>query len=44
VRLSGSPVERRQWLDDVWMANVSDDPQLARDGFGLAAVGIGREP
>ena len=42
VRLSGPHAERRRWLDEVWMKNVSDDPQLARDGFGLAVIGIGR--
>lgn len=51
VHLSGPPSERRRWLDDVWMRNVSDPERghreherphpLARDGFGLAAVGIG---
>ena len=43
VRLEGPPAARRQWLDRVWMRNVSDDEQSARDGFGLAAVGIGSE-
>jgi len=43
VRLSGSPAERRQWVEEVWMRNISDDEQLSRDGFGLAAIGIGRE-
>ncbi len=38
--LSGTPKERLQWANDVWMSNVSDDPQDRRDGFGLAAVGV----
>ena len=41
VELSGPAAERRRWLEDVWMRNVGDHPQLCRDGFGLAAVGIG---
>jgi CRISPR-associated protein Cmr3 len=44
VQLSGTAKDRLLWLKEIWMGNVSDDPQLARDGFGLAAVGIGSAP
>ncbi len=44
VRLSGNADARRLWLDKVWMQNIGDDPALTRDGFGLAAIGIGSEP
>jgi CRISPR-associated protein Cmr3 len=44
VALTGTAAERRRWLDDTWMRNLSDDPQFARDGFGLAVVGAGRTP
>lgn len=43
VMLSGSPEQRASWLEDTWMRNIGDDEQLRRDGFGLAAVGLGRE-
>jgi CRISPR-associated protein Cmr3 len=51
ARLEGSAEERRRWVSDVWMQNVSDDDpgadahgSLARDGFGLAAIGVGSTP
>lgn len=28
-----------QWIDELWLACVSDDPQAQQDGFGLAALG-----
>lgn len=40
--LRGPPEARREWLDRVWMQNVSDDAQDRRDGYGLAAVGVER--
>ncbi len=44
VRLTGDVKARQTWLKEIWMNNISDDPQLARDGFGLAAIGIGGQP
>lgn len=43
VRLAGTKQQKRVWLDTIWMKNIGDDPQLCRDGFGLAVVGIGRQ-
>ncbi|MCS6900512.1 MAG: CRISPR-associated protein Cas5 [Myxococcales bacterium] len=42
VRLSGDAATRVQWVKDRWMQNLGDDAQLCRDGFGLAAIGLGR--
>ncbi|MEF3272795.1 MAG: type III-B CRISPR module-associated protein Cmr3 [Chloroflexus sp.] len=30
----------QQWIDAIWMRNISDALQDRRDGFGLAALGI----
>lgn len=40
LTLHGSAEHRANWLDRVWMQNVSDDEQSRRDGFGLAVVGV----
>lgn len=40
-RLAESAV--RRWLDATWMQNISDDPQWALDGFGLAVLGVWKE-
>jgi len=42
VELSGDAQARRRWVEENWMQNIGDDEQLRRDGFGLAALGIGR--
>lgn len=39
--LAGSPEARLAWAEGVWMHNVSDDLQDRRDGYGLAALGVG---
>lgn len=39
--LAGKPADRAAWAEEVMMSNISDDPQDRRDGFGLAAVGVG---
>lgn len=39
--LVGSPDDRVRWAGEVMMTNVSDVEQDRRDGFGLAAVGVG---
>jgi CRISPR-associated protein Cmr3 len=39
--LKGAPADRVRWAEEVMMHNVSDEPQDRRDGFGLAAVGVG---
>jgi CRISPR-associated protein Cmr3 len=39
--LEGGPDDRVRWAEEVMMSNVSDAPQDRRDGFGLAAVGVG---
>lgn len=41
IELDGSPAAKRAWLERVWMRSVSDDLQDRRDGYGLAAVGVG---
>lgn len=38
--LAGSPAARVEWLNRVWMQNISDGEQDCRDGFGLAVVGV----
>ncbi len=40
IDLLGSPEARARWADEVMMANVGDEEQDRRDGFGLAAVGV----
>jgi CRISPR-associated protein Cmr3 len=39
--LGGDEEARRNWAKEVMMSNVSDAEQDRRDGFGLAAVGVG---
>lgn len=39
--LAGKPDDRMRWAREVMMTNVSDGEQDRRDGFGLAAVGVG---
>jgi CRISPR-associated protein Cmr3 len=40
LTLEGDPEKRCEWLERVWMQNVSDDETSRRDGFGLAVVGV----
>lgn len=40
LRLEGSPAARKQFVQDIWMQCVSDEPQSRLDGFGLAALGV----
>jgi CRISPR-associated protein Cmr3 len=44
VELSGDRDSRTRWVKEHWMQNIGDDPQLCRDGFGLAVIGIGGKP
>ena len=39
--LEGPSDARIRWAEEVMMTNVSDEAQDRRDGFGLAAVGVG---
>ncbi|MCS7069584.1 MAG: type III-B CRISPR module-associated protein Cmr3 [Meiothermus sp.] len=40
VRFAGWSESRiREWLDGIWMQNLSDEPQDRLDGYGLAVVG-----
>jgi CRISPR-associated protein Cmr3 len=39
--LEGKPDDRVRWAEEVMRTNVSDAEQDRRDGFGLAAVGVG---
>lgn len=47
LKLAGNEAARRQWIQETWMQNVSDDAnqdekhpeQWRRDGFGLAVLG-----
>ena len=39
--LEGPPEARVRWAEEVMMTSVSDAEQDRRDGFGLAAVGVG---
>ena len=39
LKLDGTPDALNRFVDEVWMQNVSDDPQVCRDGFGLAVLG-----
>lgn len=41
LELSGEPLARRRWVEEMWMTNVSDGEQERRDGFGLAVMGVG---
>lgn len=41
VELTGSPERRLAWAEGVWMRNVSEAEQDRRDGYGLAALGVG---
>lgn len=40
LTIEGDPAQRSEWLERVWMQNVSDDEASRRDGFGLAVVGV----
>ncbi len=40
LELDGDETAIRNWVQEVWMHNVSDDPQDCRDGFGLAMLGV----
>ena len=39
LELEGSDVEIEKFVDDIWLAPISDDEQARRDGFGLALLG-----
>ncbi|MBI2566868.1 MAG: CRISPR-associated protein Cmr3 [Candidatus Schekmanbacteria bacterium] len=39
--LHGRPDDRVRWAQQMWMSNISDGEQDRRDGFGLAAIGVG---
>lgn len=39
--LHGPPEARVKWATEIMLSNVSDSPQDRKDGFGLAAVGVG---
>jgi CRISPR-associated protein Cmr3 len=39
--LEGDAEARLRWAKRVWMQNVSDSAQDRRDGYGLAALGVG---
>lgn len=41
LKLEGDGEARAKWAEGVWMQNVSDDAQDRRDGYGLAALGVG---
>lgn len=41
IDLEGAAQDRVTWAEEVMMKNVSDTEQDRRDGFGLAAVGVG---
>ena len=38
--LDGTPADRATWVANIWMENISDDPQDRNDGYGLAAIGV----
>jgi CRISPR-associated protein Cmr3 len=38
--LEGEEPAIDQFIDAVWMRNISDNEQANRDGFGLALLGI----
>ena len=40
LKLAGAPAAIEQFVDTVWLENVSDDAQSRLDGFGLAVLGI----
>jgi CRISPR-associated protein Cmr3 len=40
LELGGNEPDIHNWVREVWMHNVSDDPQDCNDGFGLAALGV----
>jgi CRISPR-associated protein Cmr3 len=40
LRLEGEEPAIDQFIDAVWMRNISDNEQANRDGFGLALLGI----
>lgn len=39
LELGGNDDEREQWARAAWLSPLSDDPQSARDGFGIALLG-----
>lgn len=41
--LDGSPEQRKEWVDSVWLKSVSDGEQDRRDGLGLAVLGVWRD-
>lgn len=41
IDLTGPAAARLAWAEAVWMHNVSDGEQDRRDGYGLAALGVG---
>lgn len=41
IELKGPAAARVAWAEGVWMRNVSDGAQDRRDGYGLAALGVG---
>jgi CRISPR-associated protein Cmr3 len=44
LKLKGNQTAINQWIDEIWLQCVSDDPQMRRDGFGLAALGAWLNP
>ncbi|ABX03226.1 MAG TPA: hypothetical protein DEF47_21785 [Herpetosiphon sp.] len=40
VELTGSDAEIEQWARQLWFSNISSSEQAAKDGFGLAVLGI----
>ncbi len=42
LHLQGTPAQRLDWWEGVWMQNVSDSAPARADGYGLAVVGVGR--
>ena len=40
LKLDGDETAINQFIDAMWMHNISDDEQDRRDGFGLAVLGI----
>jgi len=39
LSLKGEETARRNWIRNIWMQCISDDPQDNADGFGLAVLG-----
>ncbi len=41
LTLQGSPADRKHWVENTWMTNISDGEQERKDGFGFVVVGVG---